>query len=204
MESKIVYFDKPGRDNTDAVFEIAKMRAKELGIKTMIVSSTTGETALKAVDALKGYKVVIVSHVTGSREPNVNPMPDETMKTVKAKGAVIVTAAHAFGGIDRAMRRSFNMMNLGEEIAMVLRIFGQGMKVVCEICLMAADAGAVRTDEEVISIGGTGRGVDTAVVLSPVNTTEFFNLRVKEILCKPRMEAVKAGAATPQPPPPTR
>ncbi len=202
MESKIVYFDKPGRDNSDAVFEIAKMRAKELGIKTMIVSSTTGETALKAVDALKGYKVVIVSHVMGSREPNVNPMPEETMKTVKAKGATIVTAAHAFGGIDRAMRRSFNMMNLGEEIAMVLRIFGQGMKVVCEICLMAADAGAVRTDEEVISIGGTGRGVDTAVVLSPVNTTEFFNLRVKEILCKPRLEAVKPGPATP--PPPTR
>ncbi len=200
MESKIVYFDKPGRDNSDAVFEIAKMRAKELGIKTMIVSSTTGETALKAVDALKGYKVVIVSHVTGSREPNVNPMPDETMKTVKAKGATIVTAAHAFGGIDRAMRRSFNMMNLGEEIASVLRIFGQGMKVVCEICLMAADAGAVRTDEEVISIGGTGRGVDTAVVLSPVNTTEFFNLRVKEILCKPRLEAVKSGPATPPPP----
>lgn len=200
MESRIVYFDKPGRDNSDAVFEIAKMRAKELGIKTMIVSSTTGETALKAVDALKGYKVVIVSHVTGSREPNVNPMPDETIKTVRAKGAVIVTAAHAFGGIDRAMRRSFNMMNLGEEIASVLRIFGQGMKVVCEICLMAADAGAVRTDEEVISIGGTGRGVDTAVVLSPVNTTEFFNLRVKEILCKPRLEAVKPGPATPPPP----
>ena len=65
---------------------------------------------------------------------------------------------------------------------------------------MAADAGAVRTDEEVISIGGTGRGVDTAVVLSPVNTTEFFNLRVKEILCKPRLEAVKPGPATPPPP----
>ena len=199
MESKIVYFDKPGKDNSEAVFEIAKMRAKELGIKTIIVASTTGETAVKAVDALKGFKVVIVSHVTGSREPNVNPMSDEHKRQVAAKGGVIVTAAHAFGGIDRAMRKSFNMMNLGEEIASVLRIFGQGMKVVCEIALMAADAGAVRTDEEVVSIGGTGRGADTAVVLSPVNTTDFFNLRVKEILCKPRLEAVKP--APPAPPP---
>jgi len=200
MEGRIVYFDKPGKDNTEAVFEIAKQRAQELGIKTMIVASTTGETAVRAVDALKGYKVVIVSHVTGSREPNINPMPDEARRAVAAKGGVVVTAAHSFGAIDRAMRKSFNMMNLGEEIASVLRTFGQGMKVVCEIALMAADAGAVRTDEEVISIGGTGRGADTAVVLNPVNTTDYFTLRVKEILCKPRLEAVKPPPAAPPPP----
>jgi len=195
MESRTVYFDKPGKDNTEAVFEIAKKRAKELGIKTVIVASTTGETAVKAVDALKGFKVVIVTHVFGSREPNLNPMSEENRRIVVSKGGTLVTAAHAFGSIDRAMRKSFNMMNFGETIASVLRIFGQGMKVVCEIALMAADAGVVRTDEEVISIGGTGRGVDTAVVLNPVNTTDFFTLRVKEILCKPRLEPVS-------PPPP--
>ncbi len=187
MESRTVYFDKPGRENTDAVFEIARGRARELGIKTFIVASTTGETATKAVEAFKGFKVVIVSHVYGSREPNVNPMPEETRQALLANGATIVTAAHAFGSIDRAIRKSFNMMGLGETIAHVLRTFGQGMKVVCEIALMAADAGAVRTDEEVISIGGTGRGADTAVVLTPVNTTDYFNLKVKEILCKPRL-----------------
>ena len=41
------------------------------------------------------------------------------------------------------------------------------MKVVLEIAAMAADAGLVRTDEDVICIGGTGRGADTAVVLQP-------------------------------------
>jgi len=61
------------------------------------------------------------------------------------------------------------------------------MKVACEIALMAADAGLVRTDEDVISIAGTGRGADTAVVLRPVNTRNFFDLKVKEILCKPRL-----------------
>lgn len=186
MESRTVYFEKPGEDNTDAVFDIARKRAQELGIKTVIVASTRGNTALKAVDAFRGFKVVVVSHVYGSREPNVNPMPEDVRKTVTEKGGIIVTSAHAFGSIDRAMRKSFNMMNLGETIASVLRTFGQGMKVVCEIPLMAADAGAVRTDEEVISIGGTGRGADTAVVLNPVNTTDYFNLKVKEIICKPR------------------
>ncbi len=189
MEGKIVYFDKPGLENTDAVFEIARKRANELGIKTIIIASTTGETAVKAVKALKGFKIVIVTHVMGSREPNVQLLTEENRKIITAAGATMVTTAHAFGSIDRAMRKSFNMVGLGETIAHVLRIFGQGVKVVCEISLMAADAGAVRTDEEVISIGGTGRGADTAVVLNPVNTTDFFNLKVKEILCKPRLEA---------------
>ena len=72
-----------------------------------------------------------------------------------------------------------------KSIADVLRIFSQGMKVACEITLIAADAGAVRTDEDVISIAGTGRGADTAIVLTPVYSHHFFDLRVKEILCKP-------------------
>ena len=63
---------------------------------------------------------------------------------------------------------------------------GQGMKVVIEITVMAADAGLVRTDEDIIAVGGSGRGADTAVVLRPVNSNDFFDLKVKEILCKPR------------------
>jgi hypothetical protein len=60
------------------------------------------------------------------------------------------------------------------------------MKVVIEITVMAADAGLVRTDEDIIAIGGSGRGADTAVVLKPVNSNDFFDLKIKEILCKPR------------------
>ena len=81
------------------------------------------------------------------------------------------------------------MTVLGEIIADTLRIFGHGMKVACEITMMAADGGLVRTDEDVIAIAGTGgegRGADTAIVLKPVNSHDFFDLKVKEILCKPR------------------
>jgi len=52
---------------------------------------------------------------------------------------------------------------------------------------MAADAGLIRTDEEAIAIGGSGGGADTAVVLKPSNTHTFFDLRIKEIACKPRL-----------------
>ena len=85
------------------------------------------------------------------------------------------------------MRSRYNTFVLGEIIADTLRIFGQGVKVVCEITAMAADSGLVRTDEDIIAIAGSGRGADTAVVLRPANTHDFFDLKVREILCKPRL-----------------
>ncbi len=50
---------------------------------------------------------------------------------------------------------------------------------------MASDAGLIRTDEDAITIGGTGHGVDTALVLKPSNTHNFFDLVIKEIIYKP-------------------
>jgi hypothetical protein len=38
-----------------------------------------------------------------------------------------------------------------------------------------------------IVIAGTGRGADTAVVIRPVNSQDFFDMKVREILCKPRL-----------------
>ena len=51
---------------------------------------------------------------------------------------------------------------------------------------MAADAVLERTDEDIIAITGTVSGADTAIVVCPVNSQDFFDLQVKEILCKPR------------------
>ncbi len=192
MESKTTYFDKPGGDeNTDKTLALAKQRAEELGIKTVVVASTVGNTAVKAVDVFKGYKVIAVTHVAGMREPNTQEFTDENRKIVESKGGIILTTTHAFGGVQRALSRGDGppapLPVIGDTIAMTLRTFGQGMKVTLEIAAMAADAGLVRTDEEVVSIGGTGRGADTAVVLQPDYVHRFFNLKVKELICKPRL-----------------
>ena len=187
MEGKTVYFDKPGAGNTEDVLRIAKLRAEQLGIKSILVASTTGNTAVRAAEVFEGMKVVVVSHHTGAREPNIQEFTEENRQKAESKGAIILTTIYAFAGVSRALRLKFETMALGEIIANVLRVFGQGMKVVCEIALMAADAGLVSTDEDVISIGGTGRGADTAVVLQPANSTRFFDLKVKEILCKPHL-----------------
>jgi hypothetical protein len=193
MEKEISYFEKPGgEENTKATLALAKKRANELGIKTIVVASTVGGTAVKAVDIFQGYKIIVVTHVASFREADTQEFTEANRKMVEKKGGIILTAAHAFGGIHRALRRGgegppLPMPVIGDIIAMTLRTFGQGMKVACEIAAMAADAGLVRTDEEVIAIGGTARGADTAVVLQPEPSHRFFNLKVKEIICKPRL-----------------
>ena len=185
MELKTVYFENPGEENTDEVLRVARQRAEERGIKTILVASTRGNVAVKAVEALKGLRVILVSHSTGFGEPNSQRFTEENRKIVESKGGVVLTATHALAGVSRALRNKLNTVAIGDIIAETLRLFGPGIKVGCEISVMAADSGLVRTDEDVITIAGTARGADTALVLTPVTSQNFFALRVKEILCKP-------------------
>ena len=189
MELKTTYFDKPGRENTDNTLAIARQRAAELGVKNIAVATTVGDTGAKAVDVFAGYKVIVVTHTDGFRNPNTQELTTENRQIIESKEGIILTTTHAFGGIHRALGRGDGppppSLAMGDVIAMTLRTFGQGMKVALEIAAMAADAGLVRVDEDVISIGGTGRGADTAVLLQPSYVHRFFETRVKEILCKP-------------------
>jgi hypothetical protein len=70
-------------------------------------------------------------------------------------------------------------------IAQTLRLFGQGMKVVVEIAAMAADAGVIPVDKDVLVIAGSGRGADTAVILRAANSHRIFDMVIKEIIAKP-------------------
>jgi hypothetical protein len=185
MDGKIVYFEKIGPENTEATLRIAKQRAEELGIKTILMASTTGTTAVRAVEVFKDLRVIFVSHSTGFIEPNVQRFTKENRKIVENNGGIILTATHVFAGLSRAVRNKTNTVAIGDLVAETLRIFGQGTKVACEITMMAADAGLVRTDEDIVSVGGSGKGSDTALVLTPVTSQNFFDLKVKEILCKP-------------------
>jgi uncharacterized protein len=191
MEQKTVYFEKPGgEENTQNTLALAKARADELGIKTVVIATTEGKTGVKAVGVFKGFKVVVVTHADGYGGPNTQELTPENRKAIEAGKGIILTTTHALGGIQRALANTMPpppSPAIGDIAAMTLRMFGQGMKVVCEISAMAADAGLVKVDEKIIAIGGTGRGADTAVVLTPSYVHRFFNLKVHEIVCKPRL-----------------
>jgi hypothetical protein len=55
-----------------------------------------------------------------------------------------------------------------------------------EISIMAADAGAL-SGHDIVAIGGTAKGVDTALIIRPANQSDIFtDLCIREIICKPR------------------
>lgn len=180
------YFSEKGKNCTEETLKLAKKRAEQLGINNIVVASYTGSTGVKATKIFQNHNLVVVSGMMGFREPNADRMIPSNKKEIEREGVTIIKTLHAFGTLGRAIRNKFNTIQVDELIAYTLRIFGQGTKVACEIACMAADAGAIRTDEECIAIGGSGGGADTAIVLLPSNTHRFFDTKIKEIICKPR------------------
>ena len=185
-EAKTVYFKGKGKEFTEETLRLAKERADQLGIRDIVVASYTGYTALKALDYFQGYNLVVVAGVFGFREPNQDRLPPEVKAEIEGGGGKIVRAAHAFGTLGRAVNRRFGVIQIDEIVAHVLRLFSPGVKVGCECACMAVDAGHIRAGGEAISIGGSGGGADTALVLKTSNTHTFFDTRILEIICKPR------------------
>ena len=167
------------------VLEKVKRRAEELSVKTIVVATTRGETGVKVAELFKGYNVVVVTHSTGFSGPDIQELKEENRERILKAGGKILTTTHAFGGLGRSVRKKFGTYQVDEIVANTLRIFGQGVKVAVEITLMAADSGLVSVNEDVISIDGTGRGADTALVLRSVNVQDFFDVKVHEVICKP-------------------
>ena len=179
------YFANAGKHNTDTTLDMVKVWSEKLNINKIVVASTSGETGLKAVEKFGPERIIVVSHSTGFKKEGEQELSDEMRKKIENQGTAVLTCQHALAGVSRAIRYQLHTYEVDEIIANVLRIFGQGMKVAVEIVLMAADAGLISTDQDVISVGGTIRGADTAIVLKPSNVCRFFDLEVKGVLCKP-------------------
>jgi len=180
-----VYFESPGESNTLRTLEIAAQRADELNLNAIVIPTTSGDTAVKALSLFKSRKPVFVTHSTGFTKPDFQQLLPHNREKIEQSGARLLTCQHALGGVGRAVRKKLETYQIDEILAYTLRVFGEGTKVAIEVALMAADAGLVSTMEPCLSLGGTGRGVDTALLLRPANAQNFFDLRILEVLAKP-------------------
>jgi len=184
-KKKTIYFREAGKQNTDPLLGFVKEYVDKEGIKDIVVASTSGETGKKASKIFKGYNLVIVTHCFGFQEPGKTELLEEHRKEILANGAKIFTGVHALSSVERAIRKDFGTIQPLELIANVLRLMGEGTKVCVEIALMAADAGLILVDKDIIAIAGTDKGADTALRIRPANAAKFFDLKIREIICKP-------------------
>ncbi len=191
MEKTITYFGDVGKENTEEVMKLSAKRASELGIKHVVLASTSGETALIAAEAFKGQnvKLIAISHQYGLKESGKWEVDEENLEKLNELGVLMTTQSHMFSGVERAISKRIGGASRADVISDTLRaVFGKGFKVAIECAMMAADSGhiPVSEDTEIIAIGGTRWGADVSVVLRPAHSFDFFSNQVREIIAMPR------------------
>ena len=162
----------------------ARKRADELGVSQIVVASSHGYTALEAARAFDGTgaRIVAVS-LSAAHSAEGWTITAEERRSVKSAGVTVLTSLHS---LSDDVSEAFGGASPNGIVRRTLYTFGQGMKVAVECLLMAADAGLLDMESDVISIAGTGKGADTAILISPAYTGRFTELRIREILAKPR------------------
>lgn len=191
IHSDIVYFEKAGEQNTDDTIRLALQRALDLNIKYLVVASSSGATGVKAAKACQGsgVKLIVVGHHVGFSKPGARDMDAENERQIKLMGAELIEQTHALSGVERSITRRLGGASRVESIAEALRtLVSVGAKVCAEITIMAADGGRIPVDghTEVIAIGGTWSGADTACVMLPAHANNFFDMQIREIVAIPR------------------
>ena len=184
-----VQFEAPGTVNTDAVVQCVLDRVEKGDIEHVVVATTTGDCGVRFMEALKetSAHLICVTHHMGFREINQSELEPALASQLREGSAQVVTMSHALSGVARSISKKFGGTSPTEMIAHTLRMFGEGMKVCVEIAVMAADAGVIPAGHDVICVGGSGRGADTAVVLRSEHMNAFFDTKVREILCWPKL-----------------
>lgn len=185
----ITYFEKQGENYTDELIEAVKDRLENSNhIKRVLIASATGESALKLYNALEGMGVEIinVTHHMGFSGENESDISEEMIQKLEDVGIKTLFGLHAFSGAARGVTNKYGGYSPLDVVADTLRMFSHGIKVSAEISIMAADAGLVPVGEEIVAIGGRGHGVDSAVILTPVNAKDLLKLEFHEIIAMPR------------------
>ena len=118
-------------------------------------------------------------------------VPTPTAEKLQKSGAKVVYGKSPYQNHPFTSKVEYpGLDTLGQVVVLSLRLISTGLEVAVKSTLIAADAGALNLDQEVIALGGVGSGLDTAIVMRPAKSTKLFDekegLDLREIICKPR------------------
>ena len=192
-----LYFEKPGKHNTDKVVEVVRQRLAEGDINTIVVASTTGYTALKFSEALQGQAGITLIGVAetplirewGAEYPCLQL---ETKQELERRGVIVADKIPYLLHSSILDYSQWKAPSAEEILRETLYAFGQGLKVAVEVVLIAVASGFLEPFQDVIAVGGTSRGADTAIVVRATSPNHVFSqnamkrLKIYEVLCKPQ------------------
>jgi len=85
IKRETIYYEDGGEQHTEATLKASLEAAKELGIKTILVASTTGETGVKAAEMYKGsgVQLIVVGHQMGFPVAKVQQFKPENWERIE-------------------------------------------------------------------------------------------------------------------------
>jgi hypothetical protein len=194
IKRQVYYFEEPGEENTQLVIEAVSQRLEVGGIRKVIVASTSGETAVEFASSLKSKaELICVSQSPYRREWGEEwpCLQQQFRQELEGFGATIIDKAPYI--FHNSVLEAARWPNVFPEqmVRETLYSFGQGMKVAVEVALTGVSCGYVTPYEDVIGVGGSGKGADTAIVLRATYPASLFDkdpakrLEIREIIAMP-------------------
>jgi uncharacterized protein len=193
------------------LFVEAHRRARDLGVRNVLVATNTGESVEMAQDAMgPSFHFYAVGNPTSSRAEGLVlhcGISQDARARLEARGiTVVMSEVSAFtelpGNItfhraNRAYIERFGRTYGPDEVIpqnickvmthALSEFFGDGPRVCMEIALMAADSGELPLSEDCMAIARPRRYAHTAMVVTPVTSEHLFGtqFRVKNLLLVP-------------------
>jgi len=198
-ERVVYYFSYCGEANTEKLLETVKQRCIDLGLSRVIIASETGRSAVRALEIFQGSNInmIVVTHYPATTWGPKGDIPiglkrkeyAGNLKKLLDNGVKVVQGTRPFAPPTRSLNWNLTLEGI---IDKTLELFGAGTKIAIEAAVMATDAGEIDEGEEIISCGGTFKGLDTALLVKTAYSMNFFkDFEVKEVIAKPSCRVKK-------------
>ncbi len=185
IEKKVLYFENPGESNTEACVQQVRREVEENGYRYVVVAANTGKTGVEFARALRELdtEVYVVKYQEGDETAGIS---DEIKTQLADNGATFFHSPSIALSLDGSFGLKLAPMSPSKVVGRTLKRFGEGLKICCDIVMMATDKGLLTEGVEAIAVAGTKSGADTVAVIRDAASLRFIELKVLEILAKPR------------------
>lgn len=206
MEKRTLhFFEGPGEENTSAVLSCLVERIEGGDIDSVIVASISGKMAATVAEELRkqGLETKVVC-VSGPKSWRKYPQYRFPLITKKERARLEGLNVKIVDSVDEPFRpiefrdwwekRTLKVPHPESDLfwMTLICVGGHGFRTAVEVVFMAVEAGAIRPGQRVLSVAGTGSGLDSAVVLTASRYEEAVGrnperrLKVEEILAMPK------------------
>ncbi len=205
MERTVHFFEKPGAENTNDVISCLVDRVREGDIDSVVVASVSGRMATIVAEKVRkqGLKTKVVC-VSGPKSWKKYPQYQFPLITRKEQSRLESLQVKVVNNIDEPFKpilfrdwwekKTLKVPHPESDLfwMALICVGGHGFRTAIEIVFMAVDAGVVQPGQNVVAVAGTGRGLDSAVVLRAGRFNEAVGrypakrLKIEEILAMPK------------------